>query len=685
MAEEKVEPREISWRTLLPWTELFRGFQVALDLNKLILAAAGIFIMALGWWLLALLFTAGESADPPKWEPPAAQTEERAAWEKFQHARDHWNLMYETAGVGKAGALVGATDLIDSYDEYQSYQAAREDQRKAVRDRDDAAKARDAALADREAARKASTNANPADDPKVKEAQTKLDQAEQRLRELPDPADYEGFFKKHGFSSAKADDLASIESGKATRVKPYARLSTWPWFEDRGPNPFLMTTGQLGKPWEVGHFWEWLLTQQAPVLVEPLVKLLLPVVYLFHPTADLLCRLYFLCVLIWTVVVWSVSGGAITRIAAVQVARGEKIGLVEAVRFTWKRILSYVTAPLFPLAFIFVLLVAMILFGLLVLIPGFGDIIVAGLFWPVMIMVGLLMAIALVGLVGWPLMSATVSAEGTDSWEAVSRAYSYVYQKPWHFIWYSLVAVVYGAIIVFFVGFMGSLTVYLAKWGVSQTPGMALRESGGPSFLFAYAPTSFGWRSLLLEGAVVRGEKIVDSEGRINQSAYDKWVGREAPDNKDEKGEMYNGPDKLQWYNLVGAFFVAVWLWVAFLLILGFSYIYFWSASTIVYMLLRRNVDAAEMDEVYLDEEETEGAFGGPLVSAPAPPPTAVKQGTTSLAMVDAPSPRAAAPPPAAPAAPEVASPVPPGPAPPDDGGAAPRTEVGAAPTEPGP
>ena len=85
-------------------------------------------------------------------------------------------------------------------------------------------------------------------------------------------------------------------------------------------------------------------------------------------------------------------------------------------RFTLKRIVSYLTAPLFPFLFVLVLLIAMILFGFPFMIPLFGDIFVAGLFWPVMLVVGLLMAIALVGLVGWPLMSATISAEGTDSW-----------------------------------------------------------------------------------------------------------------------------------------------------------------------------------------------------------------------------------------------------------------------------
>ena len=39
MAEDKVEPREVNWRQMMPWTTLFQGFRVALDPNKLILAA----------------------------------------------------------------------------------------------------------------------------------------------------------------------------------------------------------------------------------------------------------------------------------------------------------------------------------------------------------------------------------------------------------------------------------------------------------------------------------------------------------------------------------------------------------------------------------------------------------------------------------------------------------------------
>src|SRR5947207_13129915 len=66
MAEDKFEPRETNWRQLLPWIELFQGFRVALDLNKLLLAAAGILTMAFGWWLLAGIFDKPVQPDCPR-------------------------------------------------------------------------------------------------------------------------------------------------------------------------------------------------------------------------------------------------------------------------------------------------------------------------------------------------------------------------------------------------------------------------------------------------------------------------------------------------------------------------------------------------------------------------------------------------------------------------------------------
>src|SRR5262249_45692897 len=156
---------------------------------------------------------------------------------------------------------------------------------------------------------------------------------------------------------------------------------------------------------------------QVPVMIEPLIKLVRPIIYFLSPRNDALSRTYFLIVTLFTVLTWSFFGGAITRIAAVELARGGRIGAIQANRFAKNRLVSYVLAPIFPLLGIFVFWLLLVIYGLFAEIPMFGDILVSGVFWPIAVVFGLLMAGILVGMLGWPLMAATVSTEGTDSWE----------------------------------------------------------------------------------------------------------------------------------------------------------------------------------------------------------------------------------------------------------------------------
>src|SRR5438105_3046020 len=55
MADERFAARPTSYRDTFPWTDLFRTFRVAVDPRKLLLAAAGIAVMAGGWWLISVL------------------------------------------------------------------------------------------------------------------------------------------------------------------------------------------------------------------------------------------------------------------------------------------------------------------------------------------------------------------------------------------------------------------------------------------------------------------------------------------------------------------------------------------------------------------------------------------------------------------------------------------------------
>ena len=85
------------------------------------------------------------------------------------------------------------------------------------------------------------------------------------------------------------------------------------------------------------------------------------------------------------------------------------------------------------------------IFGWIEWIPWVGDVF-AGIFWPIVLFFGFIIAIVLVGLVGWPLMVATVSTEGTDSFDALSRYRTATSIRPrWRHLWFSFLAVLYGA------------------------------------------------------------------------------------------------------------------------------------------------------------------------------------------------------------------------------------------------
>ncbi len=595
MVEGKVEPREVNWRHWLPWTEIFQGFKLALDPYKLMLAVGGVVVTALGWWVLALLF----NTEKPVWNEGAitaysgkTEDERRArAWKDYKERRHYWNIRYEAAGPQDSTEYIDALDLAETPAEFKLLTALQK------------ANFSWTALID---------------DEKDDNVKKDLEKAER--------------------NDALRDKVATL---KANIRKPAGRLRTWPWFEDRGPNPYLLVTGQSGRTWERGHFWEWLLTEQLPILAEPLAKMLRPVFFFFRPNIGLLNSFYFMLVTLWTLLTWAIFGGAITRIAAIQIARDEKITATEALRYTWRHLLGYLGAPLVPFLIMGLILVGMMLFGLGHLVPWLGEFIFDGLLWWLMLIAGLAMAGMLIGLVSWPMMAASVSVDASGLWDAFNYPYQYFYQSTWRYAWYNFVALIYGAVIIFVVGVVGSMAVYLSKWGVSQTP-FTQTVDRDPSFLFVYAPTSFGWRELLLQGVQLQdGSQVVDPRtGKIDEANYNKFLGRDK--NFVDRGEMGV-------VNAIGAGMVTVWLCLFFLLILSFGYSYFWSVSTLIYMLLRRDVDDRELEEVHLDEDD-ESPYGGPLLAGAGLQPAAVPGRQTLTMAPVAPAPTASSnTPPAAP------------------------------------
>lgn len=489
------------------WSEISRIFPVALDPRKLLLAAAGIFVMSLGWYVLSAVFGPGKAPDAaaPEYDAPAMQ-------KKLGDTKPDGKTNYST----------------DDYKQKGREQHAR------------------------------------------------------------DKAQWE-----------KLNELAG----------PGGRLSTLPWNEYRGPNPFLVASDTGSKKSASDKFVDYL-ADQIPVVTEPLAKLFLLVFKLIDPGVTFLTRVYVLLCLLWSVAVWAYFGGIITRIAAVQFGGKDRVTLRQAMKFVTARYTAYVLSPLVPLVIVGFIVAGMSLYGLFALIPVVGDVFLYGLGLPLIILGGIVMAILLIGLIGYPLMYTTLSTEGSDTFDALSRSYNYVFQSPWAYIWNWIVAVLYGAAVTFVVILIGCMMVYLGKWAVS-VPASVIYSDRKPDFLFVYAPESLGWKELLLKG----------SDAEI------KRVGTEYVPVNPEAAKAYH--DDLRIHNRIGAGLATFWMILIFLMMIGFTYSYFWSAAALIYLLMRKRVDEVDMEEVFIEDETAPAVGPPPAPPAPVSPPPAPTAGPT--------------------------------------------------------
>lgn len=312
----------------------------------------------------------------------------------------------------------------------------------------------------------------------------------------------------------------------------------WPWNQGLGESPFSFLASTRWVPQEVSQF--------VGQLCQPVAIMLAPEATFVGFTFGLLCVL-------WAILVWSYFGAALTRTASLRLCRDETTSWSDVAGFSMSKFPSYFAAPLFPLLGILLAMIPVIVLGWIANIPGIG-IVATGLLFPVALLCGLFMTIIGIGfLFGWPMMWSTVSTEGTDAFDALSRSYAYVYQRPLQFFGYALLAGVLGILGYVVVSLFVTGVPTFALWAIDW--GMADKQVNAVRLALASPPL----------GAT---------------------------------------PVELSW----GASFIVFWISCVKLLAVGFLASYFWTATTGIYLLLRRSVDATEMDEVFLtDEEETYG------------------------------------------------------------------------------
>lgn len=276
------------------------------------------------------------------------------------------------------------------------------------------------------------------------------------------------------------------------------------------------------------------------VVLRPVYRLFYPVIASFRPDIPGVERFYFVLCSFWSLVVWSLFGCAIVRIAVVRVATSARVGLLSALKFSLARMGTLVAAPLVPLGVACLFAVLGVAVGLLDrVIPALAT---ALAFIP--LIVGLIDAVILLGLAGaWPLMVATVAAEGEDFFDAVSRSYSYVNQQTVRYAAYLGLATLLGGLGLIAVHFFATTALALADWSISLG-----------------APRNVGFRFGTGSSVAASGLPAVARS----------------------------------------------WRWLVEIVISGWTSSYLWTTAAIIYLVLRRDVDGSEIHDIYHPIQEAD-------------------------------------------------------------------------------
>lgn len=277
-----------------------------------------------------------------------------------------------------------------------------------------------------------------------------------------------------------------------------------------------------------------------------------PFEHMFSRRFSLRAFLYFAFGALWTLGVWAFVGVAICRISLLRLTRNEFIGMDDAFEFAVAKWPTVVGAILAPLGAIAVVCIPMFLIGLLM---GFDlGLMVTGLLWGFVVAAACLVGVLLFGLMfGWPLMVASVGCESQNSFDAMTRAYAYTFQRPLHYFFYGILGILFGGLCWIIVAALADGIVELSFWMTS-------------------------W------GANVSHNRIdeifinptVNAEG-MSAESQSRYIGRNA---------------------------IGLWNGLIRSIAAAFLYGLFWCMASSVYLLLRLDVDETEMDEIFVSEEK---------------------------------------------------------------------------------
>jgi hypothetical protein len=309
------------------------------------------------------------------------------------------------------------------------------------------------------------------------------------------------------------------------------------------------------------------LAASLPMGYEPAKGVLAHVVLMVRGVQWLICYHWFYAILLFLglTAIWSLFGGALCRVAALDAARDEKPPLGQALNFARRKFVSFAGAPLMIVILLIVFGVFLLIGGLLAGIPYFGEL-VSLLLTAFALIAGAIMVVLLIGWVtGGSLLWPTIATEGTDAFYAISTSLNYIYAKPWRAGLYGLVTIIYGAICYLFVRLFAWLTLVATRWcvGIGMWPYDRGLADGADKL-------DVIWPAPRFDNLVV-WPPTIHSEHFEHIDVVSCWL---------------------------------VWIYVAIFALLVYAFLvsFYYCGSTMIFLLLRRAVDMTDMEDVYVEE-----------------------------------------------------------------------------------
>ena len=260
---------------------------------------------------------------------------------------------------------------------------------------------------------------------------------------------------------------------------------------------------------------------------------------------------YYLTGGLLTILVWSWVGTALTRKSVMCCGLEQTTTFSDDFEFARRRWFAVFSAVTLPLVAITMLALPFALLGLLM--RWDAGMFLGGVLWVFVLLAGVLMAILSLGLMlGWPLMWGAVCTENSDGFDAISRAYAYTFQRPLHYLMYLVAA-----------GFLSIFGCLLAWW---------IAE--------AIISLSF-WAVQFGAGA----DRVRDIQALVE--------GRSPAE--ELNGAMRSGVAMIRFATGVVRGFAS-----------AFSFSFFWCSAGAIYLLLRRDLDETDIDDVILVESNSE-------------------------------------------------------------------------------